>query len=249
MIARSMIESASRDNNDGRINLDGFYLGMSAEEALARIVLLCPEIGAKFFFNADGALSIHDKEGNNIAWTKKGTTKVSWLTLPPFVVKVIVGSKCKTFDDLEKAVQRKFGVNFKYSMVRKGDVFQLIGSYETVEGETLRYFRRGIGQDEDVRLAMDEKILNQNATNLAIANAFGGSDNGKVFADAINIGMAKFARDQENKRLAALPCFARQGALQLLPTKDVERLPFRSDFPIVLGVDSFLTVRNQGADL
>lgn len=124
---------------------------------------------------------------------------------------IIVGFKTGTFDDLQHVVASKLGVEFKYGTVSKGEVSQRVAEYETVDGETLRYFAGKLEKGEDFMRTV-RKTVNQQAIDFAPQQEGVGAALANVVEDAL--------QGDENAKNARSPRFAPQGSLQLQFTRN-----------------------------
>ena len=156
-------------------------------------------------------LCIADGIGRDLAWANADSREIHWLTLTPYIVRKIVGFKTGTFDDLKRTVESKLGILFKGGMVSKGEVSQRIANYETVEGETLRYFVGRPEGGENFQRTV-RKAINQHTIDYTPLQ--GGL--GAVFANAFEDAM----QGDENAKNARSPRFAPQGSLQLQFTRN-----------------------------
>ena len=217
---KALIEVAKRESADvkshaekGKFDLDGLYLGVDIQDAFAILLARYPETNPYLYVD-DEVLCIAGENGKDIAWAMLKSCQVHWLTLPPAVVKKMANFKSGSFDDLERAVSQMFGVNFGTDLLRKGNVSQCVGTIDTVDGETLRYFKSEIGKGEDfarsIRKAVNQHTIETNPLNggfgAALANAF---ENAQQAA--------------ENRKNASAAMFAQQGSLQLQLTKNAEK--------------------------
>ena len=198
---------------EGKFAFGGFALGMNIEDALALFVARYADIAPRLYLDGK-VLCIADKSGRDISWANANSLQVHWLTLPPAVVSKVVGFKSGSFDDLEKLVEGKMGVNFGYDIVRKGEVSQAVGTIDTVQGETLRYFKSPMGKGEDFRRSI-RKAVNQYTIESDPMNGGVGAAFANVIEDALQAG--------ENEKNAKAACFALQGSLQLQLTKNAHK--------------------------
>ena len=215
----TLIEIAKRESagikscsEKGRFDLGGLHLGVDIQDAFAILSALYPEVNPYLYLNGN-VLCIASENGMDIAWAMVKSGQVHWLTLPPAVVKKMVGFKSGSFDDLEYAVCKAFGVDFGMDLLRKGNVSQHIGTIDTVDGETLRYFRSEIEMEEDLARSI-RKSVNQYAIDVDPRN-------GGIGALANALENAQQA--EENRRNANTAMFARQGSLQLLLTRNAKK--------------------------
>lgn len=197
----------------GKINLGGYFLGLSIEDAYAMLAASYPLLNPKLYLDGK-VLCIADAKGNDIAWANAQSKSMHWLTLPPQVVKSIVGFESGSFDDLECAVERKFAVSFGTDIVKKGEVSQQIGNLDTTEGETLRYFKSDLGKGEDfsrsVRKAVNQHTMDNHPLNGGV---------GAAFANAFENAQ----QQEENAKNAKSPRFAARGSLQLQATSQATK--------------------------
>ena len=195
---------------DGRINIGGFYLGLNIEDAYAIMLSLYGDIKPSLYLDGE-TLCIADGSGRDLAWASADSREIHWLTLTPHIVRKIVDFKTGTFDDLKRAVELKLGISFKSGMVSKGEVSQRIANYETVEGETLRYFvgrpEGGENFQRKVRKAINQHTIDYTPLQGGL---------GAVFANAFEDAM----QADENVKNAQSPRFAPQGSLQLQFTRN-----------------------------
>ena len=193
----------------GRFVVGGYYLGLNIEDMFAKLAVEYPDVKPTIYLDGK-ALCIAGDDGRDIAWANAKSLSVHWIALPPSIVKRIVGFKAGSYDDLERAVEKKLGVSFGYDVICKGNVSQKIGNLENTEGETLRYFRSSIGEDEDVVRAIRKSIRTNSVGNDPLA--------------ALGAGLANALEDaqqaDENRTNARRPMFQPQGSLQLLLTKN-----------------------------
>lgn len=212
-VVRKEAAGSTGNPSEGRLAVMGYYLGMSIEDMFAKLAAEFPDVKPTLYLS-DGVLCIAGASGRDIAWANADTLTVHWIALPPSVVKHVAGFKTGSFEDLERAVEKKLGVSFGYDVIRKGNVSQKIGNLENTEGETLRYFTGEIGEGEDfgrsVRKAINQHTIDTNPLNggfgAALANAF------EVAQQA-----------DENRANAQRPMFQPQGSLQLLFTKNAAK--------------------------
>ena len=204
-IVDNEVRQIKTDCPDGRINIGGFYLGLNIEDAYAMMLSLYGDVKPSLYLDGD-TLCIADGSGRDLAWASADSREIHWLTLTPHIVRKIVGFKTGTFDDLKRAVEVKLGITFRSGMVSKGEVSQRVADYETVEGETLRYFVCRPEYGEDFR-RMVRKAINQHTIDYTPLQ--GGL--GAVFANAFEDAM----QGDENAKNARSPRFAPQGSLQL----------------------------------
>ena len=195
---------------DGRINIGAFYLGLNVEDAYAMMLSRYGDIKPSLYLDGD-TLCIADGNGRDLAWANADSREVHWLTLTPHIVRKIVGFKAGTFDDLKRAVESELGILFKGGMVSKGEVSQRVASYDTVEGETLRYFVGRAEAGENLQRTV-HKAINQHAIDYAPAQEKIGALLANAFEDAM--------QGDENAKNARSPRFAPQGSLQLQFTKN-----------------------------
>lgn len=197
----------------GKINLGGYYLGLNIEDAFAMLASSYPSLDVKLYLD-DKVICIADGNDNDIAWANAKTRVIHWLTLPPLVVKNITGFSSGSFDDLERAVEKKFAISFGTDIVKKGEVTQKIGNLDTTEGETLRYFKSDLGKGEDfsrsVRKAVNQHTMDTNPLNGGIGAAFANAFENAMQAD-------------ENNKNAKSPRFAARGSLQLQATSQATK--------------------------
>ncbi len=195
---------------DGRINIGGFYLGFNIEDAYALMLSHYGDIKPYLYLDGE-ILCMADGSGRDLAWANADSREIHWLTLTPHIVRKIVGFKTGTFDDLKRAVESKLGISFRGGMVSKGEVGQRIASYETVDGETLRYFVGSPEGGENFQRTV-RKAINQHTIDYTPLQ--GGL--GAVFANAFEDAM----QGDENAKNARSPRFAPQGSLQLQFTRN-----------------------------
>ncbi len=210
IVAQKEYAAISGSASEGHFSIDGMYLGMSIEDLLAILEVKYHSVETEVCL-ADDLIAIRAKDGRDIAWAKKESGSVFWITLPPEVVKKMVGFKQGSFNDLETAVERKFRVNLAYDRVEKGAVSQQIGTIDTIEGETFRYFKGDLEKGE----AFDRQV--RKMSNNLQSGGFGGG-----FADMFENAMQadENARDSKNNR------FAKQGSIQLQYTKDAPKTEY-----------------------
>lgn len=224
-LSKKEAEGTSGKPVEGKLVVAGYYLGMNIEDAFAKLAAEHPDVKPTIYLD-DGVLCIAGSSGRDIAWASAKSLDVHWLTLPPSIVKQVAGFKTGSFEDLERAVERKLGISFGYDVIRKGSVSQKIGNFENTEGETLRYFISEIGEGEDfgrsVRKAVNQHTIDTNPLNggfgAALANAF---------EDA--------QQADENRANARRPMFQPQGSLQVLLTKNAAKGSLGSKGSIVKG--------------
>lgn len=195
---------------DGRINIGGFYLGLNVEDAYALMLSRYGDIKPSLYLDGD-TLCIADGNGRDLAWANADNREIHWLTLTPRIVRKIVDFKAGTFDDLKRAVESKLGISFRSGMVYKGEVSQLIANYETVEGETLRYFMGRQERGEDFQRTV-RKSINKQAIDYAPAQEKIGALLANAFEDAM--------QGDENAKNARSPRFSPHGSLQLQLTRN-----------------------------
>lgn len=212
-VAKRELAGVKSRAEKGKFDLDGLYLGVDIQDAFAILVARYPEANPYLYVD-DKVLCIAGEDGKDIAWAMLKSGQVHWMTLPPSVVKKMVNFKSGSFDDLERAVSQRFGVNFGTDLLRKGNVSQCVGTIDTVDGETLRYFKSEIGKGEDfarsIRKAVNRHTIETNPLNggfgAALANAFESAQ-----------------QADENRKNANAAMFAQQGSLQLQLTKNAEK--------------------------
>ena len=218
---------------DGRINIGGFYLGLNVEDAYAMMLSLYGDINPALYLDGD-TLCIADGSGRDLAWASADSREIHWLTLTPHIVRKVVGFKAGTFDYLKRAVEAKLGIMFKCGMVSKGEVSQQIANYETVDGETLRYFVGRPEGGEDFRRTVRKAINQHTIDHTPLQGGLGA-----VFANAFEDAM----QGDENAKNARSPRFAPQGSLQLQFTRDAAN---GNQGPVMSGnLDSMEGVINQ----
>ena len=203
---------------DGHIDIGGFYLGMNIEDAYAMMLSRYTDVKPRLYLD-DKVLCISDECGQDLAWANADSGEVHWLTLTPSIVRRIAGFKKGTFGDLERVVESKLGISFSGAMMTKGEVSQRIGNYETVDGETLRYFVSTQGKGEDFRRSV-RKAINQRAIDCTPMQGGFGAVLANAFEDAM--------QEDENSKNASSPRFAPQGSLQLQWTKNAVKCGFGS---------------------
>ncbi len=189
---------------DGRIDIGGFFLGMSIEDAFAMLTLRFPDVQPRLYLDGN-VLCIAGANKRDMVWANLESREVHWLTLPPQVVRQIVGFKSGTFSDLEAAVQSIVRLNFRMNVVSKGEVRQQIDEVETVDGESLRYFKSDVKKGENFKRSVRKSIRED----VALADPMSGL--GAVFVNAIEDAQQM----EENVGNAKSPRFAEQGSLQL----------------------------------
>lgn len=209
-ICKKELPDKAESAPDGRLTFGGLFLGMNIEDAFAVISAQYAEIKPKIYLD-DNVLCISTDSGMDLVWANLSTCEVHWMTLPPKVVKRIVGFKTGTFSDLERQVESRMGISFSSDLISKRNVSQKVGNYETVDGETFRYFSSAIGYGEDFKRSV-RKSINQYTIDYQPMN--GGL--GAVFANAFEDAM----QSEENARDAHSPRFAPQGSIQLQWTKN-----------------------------
>ena len=94
----------------------------------------------------------------------------------------------------------------------KGEVSQRIADYETVDGETLRYFVGRLAEGEDFQRTVRKAINQHTIDNTPLQGGIGA-----VIANAFEDAM----QGDENAKNARSPRFAPQGSLQLQFTRNV----------------------------
>ena len=191
-----------------------FHLGQGIEDMFALVLSMAPAVRPELYIDGK-ALCLRERLGRDIAWANNsGNFPAHWLCLPPEVVKVVVGFKGGTFDDLYRAVCKTLNADFGYDKIRKGEVSQDIGNIDTADGETLRFFRSEITEGEDfsrsVRKRMNQRVMDETP------------DQGGFGALLSNIA-EDAQQHKENSKNANASCFARQGALQLLATSSATK--------------------------
>lgn len=212
----AFVEIAKKENQKstskpakGKLVVGGYYLGMNIEDMLAKLAaeqsILVPTI-----YLDDNVLCIADKNGQDIAWANENERDVHWITLPVSVVKNIVGFESGSFENLERAIEKSMGISFGFDVIRKGQVSQKIGNFENTEGETLRFFKSDLGKGEDFGRSV-RKAIN--------SNTVGGDPFGALGAGLANAFEDAMQAD-ENSTNARNPMFQKQGAVQLLFTKN-----------------------------
>ena len=190
---------------EGHINIGGFYLGLNIEDAYAMMLLRYGDVKPTLYLDG-GTLCIADGSGRDLAWANADSLEIHWLTLTPPIVRKIVGFKTGTFDDLKQSVESKLGIRFRACMVSKGEVSQRIADYETVDGETLRYFVGRLAEGEDFQRTIRKAINQHTIDNTPLQGGIGA-----VIANAFEDAM----QGDENAKNARSPRFAPQGSLQL----------------------------------
>lgn len=198
---------------DGRINIGGFFLGLNIEDAYALLLSRYGDIKPTLYLD-DDTLCIADGSGCDLAWANADSREIHWLTLTPRIVMKIVNFKTGTFDDLKRAVESKLEISFRSDMVSKGEVRQRIADYETVEGETLRYFVGRPEGGEDFQRTVRKAINQHTIDHTPLQGGLGA-----VFANAFEDAM----QGDENAKNARSPRFAPQGSLQLQFTRNAAK--------------------------
>lgn len=193
----------------GKLVVGGYYLGMNIEDMLAKLAAEQAALMPTIYLD-DKVLCIADKTGRDIAWANVDGRNVHWITLPVSIVKNIVGFESGSFENLERAIERKIGISFGFDVIRKGEVSQKIGNFENTEGETLRFFKSDLGKGEDFSRSV-RKAVN--------TNSVGGDPFGALGAGLANAFEDAMQAD-ENRANARNPMFQQQGAVQLLFTKN-----------------------------
>ena len=209
-IAKNEARQIHSDCPEGRINIGGFYLGLNIEDAYALILARYGDVKPTLYLDGK-ALCIAGGDGRDLAWARADSRKIHWLTLSPQIIRKIVGFKTGTFDDLQHAVASKLGVEFKYGTMSKGEVSQRVAEYETVDGETLRYFAGKLEKGEDF-LRTVRKAVNQQTIDFASQQEGVGAALANVVEDAL--------QGDENAKNARSPRFAPQGSIQLQFTRN-----------------------------
>ena len=212
-LSKKETEGTSGKPVDGNLVVAGYYLGMNIEDAFAKLAAEYPDVKPTIYLD-DGVLCIAGSNGRDIAWANAKSLDVHWLTLPPSIVKQMAGFKTGSFEDLERAVERKLGISFGYDVIRKGSVSQKIGNFENTEGETLRYFISEIGEGEDFSRSV-RKAVNQHTIDTNPLNGGFGAALANAFEDA--------QQADENRANARRPMFQPQGSLQVLLTKNAAK--------------------------
>ena len=195
---------------EGRIDIGGFFLGMNIEDALSLLVSRFHDVRPCLYLDGN-VLCIADANKRDMVWANVESREVHWLTLPPQIVRQIVGFKSGTYAELEGTVQSSLSVNFKMNVISKGDVRQQIGEVETVDGESLRYFKSEVKKGENFKRSVRKSIRED----IALADPMSGGL-GAVFVNAIEDAQ----QADENTSNARSPRFAEQGSLQLQWTKN-----------------------------
>jgi hypothetical protein len=193
----------------GKLVVGGYYLGMNIEDMLAKLAAEQTAVMPIIYLDGE-VLCIADNTGRDIAWANAVGRNVRWITLPVSVVKNIVGFESGSFENLERAIERKIGISFGFDVIRKGEVSQKIGNLENTEGETLRFFKSDLSTGEDFSRSV-RKAVN--------TNSVGGDPFGALGAGLANAFEDAMQAD-ENRANARNPMFQQQGAVQLLYTKD-----------------------------
>lgn len=196
---------------DEKLTLGEFQLGMKIEDAFAILLLRYPSVKPHLYLDGK-VLCIADGNGQDLAWADAQSREVHWLTLTPPIVRRIVGFKAGSFDDLERAVEKKLSVTFTTDTISKGEVSQRIKTLDTVDGETLRYFSGAMSAGENIRRSI-RKARNQYDIDYNLASEVG---IGALIANGFEDAM----QEDENARNARSPRFAPRGSLQLQLTKN-----------------------------
>ena len=207
---------------EDKLFIHGFYLGQGIEETFARIAVFTPEIKLKLYFDAkDEVLCLKKENGRDIAWAN--TTEnypVYWLTLPPETVKNIFKINGGTLNDWESQISDNLKILFGSDKLKKGEVSQDIGNLETMNGETLRFFRSelsfGEKLDRSVRKTLRGMAMEENPEQGGVGNLFA-----NIAEDA--------AQAKENESAAKSHQFAEKGSLQLLMTKRAAKGVYKAE--------------------
>ena len=224
-LSKKEAEGTSGKPVEGKLVVAGYYLGMNIEDAFAKLAAEHPDVKPTIYLDG-GVLCIAGSNGRDIAWANAKSLDVHWLTLPPSIVKQMAGFKTGSFEDLERAVEKKLGISFGYDVIRKGSVSQKIGNFENTEGETLRYFISEIGEGEDFGRSV-RKAVNQHTIDTNPLNSGFGAALANAFEDA--------QQADENRANARRPMFQPQGSLQVLLTKNAAKGSLGSKGSIVKG--------------
>jgi len=196
---------------DEKLTIGEFQLGMSIEDTYAVLLAKYPSVKPRLYLD-DNVLCIADRNSQDLAWANVKSREVHWLTLTPTIVRRIVGFKTGSFADLKRSVETKLGISFTTDVISKGEVSQQIGTIDTVDGETLRYFTGAMAAGEEFTRTV-RKTVNQHSINFELASESGiAALVANVFEDAM--------QKDENTRNARSPRFAPRGSLQLLWTKN-----------------------------
>jgi len=195
---------------DEKLTIGEFQLGMSIEDAYAVLLAKYSSVKPHLYLD-DSVLCIADGNGQDLVWANVKSREVHRLTLTPPIVRRIVGFKTGSFADLKRSVETKLGVSFTTDVISKGEVSQQIGTIDTVDGETLRYFIGEMESGEEfsrtVRKTINLNVPSYNQGNLGV---------GAIIANAFEDAMQK----DENAHNAKSPRFAPRGSLQLQRTEN-----------------------------
>lgn len=107
-VADQEAASVKEIHEEGKFAFGGFALGMNIEDALALFVARYADIAPRLYLDGK-VLCIADKSGRDISWANANSLQVHWLTLPPAVVRKVVGFKSGSFDDLENLSKERWG--------------------------------------------------------------------------------------------------------------------------------------------
>ena len=178
-IAQREVSTLTSRCPKNQLDFDGFYLGQPIEEIYARFAAELPELRPFLYLDGD-VLCLAADHGRDLAWAKSHTVGIHWLTLPAELLKARLDLQNGTYSDLERALERKYHLDFSHETVAKGNIRQTIGNMETLAGETCRFFRSDLAASEDfgqvVRQASSEAALalqpQADTSLLALASAF-----------------------------------------------------------------------------
>lgn len=199
------------DRTEEKLHIGEFYLGMGVEDAYALLLSRYSSVKPRLYLD-DEVLCIADANGQDLVWANAKSREVHWLTLTPSIVRRIVGFKTGSFSDLRRAVETKLDVSFTTDMISKGEICQQVGTLDTVDGETLRYFIGAMSAGEEFTRTV-RKTVNQHAINFELTSESGV---GALLANTFEDAMQK----DENAQNAKSPRFAPRGSLQLQWTQN-----------------------------
>lgn len=211
-VAKKELSTVPAKPAAGKMDVGGYYLGMNIEDMFAKLAAENPDVKPTIYLDGE-VLCIAGDNKRDIAWATAKSLDVHWIALPPAIVKQIAGFKTGSFEDLERAVEKKLGISFGYDVIRKGNVSQKIGNLENTEGETLRYFISEIDAEEDISRSIRKAINN---------NSIDGDPLAALGAGLVN-ALEDAQQADENNANARRPMFQLPGSLQLLPTRNAAK--------------------------
>ena len=227
--ARKQMVGINGKPENGQFVIDGFYLGMSLEDAFAILYAKYPEVLPSLYVDGDNEeflnIVLGSKYPCDFACSKVGDLSVYRISFTPDLVGKIIGFKGGSFADLELAVEDYLGVTFGSDIVEKRlqwSVFgieqincriasQKVGTISSIGGETLRFFRSAREKD---------KNLERNVINSARRNQW----------DYTVSSVVKAMGEHVDNTLKDVNCiFANEGVIRLCRTTSAPKGLFQAN--------------------